>query len=357
MIEKTPLVREKPYLIIDKNGHFSVMVPNLQTNGTQGTTWPAATTSGTPIPIDEFYVARSGADSAASINAALDRGKHLLLTPGIYPLETALRVTRPGTVVLGLGYPTLRPENGTPALVISDVDGVKVGGLLLEAGAANSSTLLQAGYPGSSISHAADPLFLYDICCRAGGALAGNATRFVTLNSNDVVGDNFWLWRADHGRGVGWTRNKNNTGLLVNGNHVTLYGLFVEHCQAYQTVWNGNGGRVYFYQSELPYDPPSQEAWRHGEVNGFASYKVRRRRHHPRGLGARRLLRIPCRAGSGGQRRRNAGDSRRQDASSRDDPVGGQARQRHQPRYQRRRRPRDLDQESNRRLEYCIEPK
>jgi hypothetical protein len=96
----------------------------------------------------------------------------------------------------------------------------------------------------------------------------------VSIHSSDVVGDNFWLWRADHGRGVGWTANKNATGLIVNGDNVTLYGLFVEHCQEYQTIWNGNGGRVFFYQSEMPYDPPSQEAWRHGTVNGFASYKV-----------------------------------------------------------------------------------
>jgi hypothetical protein len=96
----------------------------------------------------------------------------------------------------------------------------------------------------------------------------------VTIHANDVVGDNFWLWRADHGRGVGWNLNKNVTGLTANGNDVTLYGLFVEHCQGYQTVWNGNGGRVYFYQSEMPYDPPDQAAWRQGDVNGFASYKV-----------------------------------------------------------------------------------
>ena len=96
----------------------------------------------------------------------------------------------------------------------------------------------------------------------------------MTINSNDVVGDNFWLWRADHGRGVGWKSNPNKNGLVVNGNNVTMYGLFVEHCQEYQTLWNGNGGRGYFYQSELPYDPPSQEEWRHGDVNGYASYKV-----------------------------------------------------------------------------------
>ena len=60
----------------------------------------------------------------------------------------------------------------------------------------------------------------------------------------------------------------------MNGNNVTLYGLFVEHCQEYQTVWNGNGGRVYFYQSELPYDPPTQPDWQHDAVSGYAAYKV-----------------------------------------------------------------------------------
>jgi hypothetical protein len=208
------------------------------------------------------------------LNAALSSGKNLLFTPGIYHLESSIRITRAGTVVLGLGYPTLQPVNGTPAVMISDVDGVKLGGILLDAGLVNSATLLQVGEPGSSTSHSKDPVFLYDLFCRAGGALAGKATCFATIHCNDVVGDNFWLWRADHGRGAGWDSNQNKNGLIVNGNNVTIYGLFVEHCQEYQTVWNGNGGRVYFYQSEMPYDPPSQEAWRHGEVNGYASYKV-----------------------------------------------------------------------------------
>src|SRR5262249_42491612 len=120
----------------------------------------------------------------------------------------------------------------------------------------------------------ADPSFLYDIFCRAGGASRGMASTLVTINSNNVVGDNFWLWRADHGAGAQWDINKNRNGLIVNGNDVTIYGLFVEHCQEYQTIWNGNGGRVYFYQSEMPYDPPTQEAWSHDLVRGFASYKV-----------------------------------------------------------------------------------
>jgi hypothetical protein len=273
-IDQTPLIREKPYLFIDGDGRYFVMVPDLETNGTRGITWSNDTTPGTPLPIDRFYLAHPETDNAASINTALKQGKNLLLTPGIYHLESSIRVSRPDTVVLGLGYPTLVPDQGNPAMVVSDVDGVKVGGILFQAGAINSSTLLQVGAPGSSASHAADPLFLYDIFCRVGGAAVGNATDMVTINCNNVVGDNFWLWRADHGLDVGWNLNKNITGLIVNGNNVTLYGLFVEHCQGCQTIWNGNGGRVYFYQSEMPYDPPSQAAWRPENVNGYASYKV-----------------------------------------------------------------------------------
>ena len=89
-----------------------------------------------------------------------------------------------------------------------------------------------------------------------------------------MIGDDFWIWRADHTYGVGWTSNTAQNGLVVNGNNVTIYGLAVEHYQQYQTLWNGNGGQVYFYQSEAPYDVPSQGAWMDGSVNGYASYKV-----------------------------------------------------------------------------------
>jgi hypothetical protein len=274
VIDQTPVIREKPYLFLDGNGRYFVRVPDLSTNGSLGTTWKDGITPGVSLPIDEFHLARPDRDSAASLNAALNSGKHLLFTPGIYHLDGSLRVTRPGTIVMGLGYATFQADSGTPVLLISDVDGVKVGGLLIEAGATNSDTLVQVGEPGSRKSHAADPIVFWDLFCRVGGAQAGKTTCMLTINSRDVVGDNFWLWRADHGQGAGWTSNPNKHGLIVNGDNVTIYGLFVEHTQEYQTIWNGNGGRVYFYQSEMPYDPPSQEAWKHGEVNGYASYKV-----------------------------------------------------------------------------------
>ncbi|MEI8341695.1 MAG: hypothetical protein WCH43_09200, partial [Verrucomicrobiota bacterium] len=277
VIEKTPVIREKPYLCINASGNYFVMVPNLAAEGTQGVSWTKVT-AGTELPIEQFYIAQPEKDNAASLNQALRQGKNLLLTPGIYHLDATIRISRPDTVVLGLGYPTLIPDKGEPALVISDVDGVKVGGIMFDAGTEKTPVLLQVGEPGSKASHAKDPICLYDVFCRVGGAEIGTADCMVTIHSNDVIGDHFWLWRADHARirktGTGWTVNPNKNGLIVNGNNVTVYGLFVEHCQEYQTLWNGNGGRVFFYQSEMPYDPPTIESWQNGSETGYASYKV-----------------------------------------------------------------------------------
>jgi hypothetical protein len=277
VVERTPIAREKPYLAIDPSGRYFVTVPPLRRD-TSGTTWSNGTASttvaATTIPIEQFHLAHPDKDDAASINAALDSGKHLLLTPGIYHLDASIRVNRAGTVVMGMGYATLVADRGAPAMVVADIDGVSVSGLLFEAAPVESPTLLQVGERGQARSHASDPILLHDIFCRAGGAGPGMCGAFVTIDASGVVGDNLWLWRADHGAGAKWNENRNRNGLIVNGDDVTMYGLFVEHCQGYQTIWNGNGGRVYFYQSELPYDPPAQDEWSHDGVRGYASYKV-----------------------------------------------------------------------------------
>lgn len=275
IITNTPLVREKPYLYVDSNTNYFVMVPNLKTNSL-GTTWASGPTPGVSIPISQFYLAQAGVDNAASINAALSSGLNLILTPGIYRLTNSILVTQPDTIVMGLGFPTLVPTNRNPAMVISDVDGVKVSSLIIDAGTTASPSLLTVGTAISSVDHSADPICLYDICCRVGGQFVGTTTNCVTINANNVIGDNLWLWRADHGNSgtVGWTVNPSQYGLVVNGDNVTIYGLFNEHHEQYQTLWNGNWGRVYMYQSELPYDAPNQSSWVHNSVNGYASYKV-----------------------------------------------------------------------------------
>jgi hypothetical protein len=273
-VGSTPTIAEKPYLYVDSAGAYQVFVPALRSNAA-GTTWGSGNPAGTSLPISTFYVVKSG-DTAATINAALAAGKNLLVTPGVYHLNQTLNVTRASTVILGLGLATFVPDGGVDAIHVADVDGVRLAGVLLDAGTTNSNILLQVGPAGSSASHAANPTVLSDVFVRIGGAIAGKATVSVEINSNNVIGDHAWIWRADHGNSgtVGWTTNTARNGLIVNGQNVTFYGLFVEHYQQYQTIWNGNGGRTYFYQNEMPYDPPNQAAYMNGSTQGWAAYKV-----------------------------------------------------------------------------------
>ncbi|MBW8698791.1 Extracellular exo-alpha-L-arabinofuranosidase [Streptomyces sp. MBT84] len=271
-VDRSPVTREKPFLYVDGAGAYQVFVPSVRTNST-ATSWASGSPAGTSLPLDQFFVVKPGA-TAAQMNAALAAGKNLLVTPGVYHLNQTLKVTRPDTVVLGLGLATLVPDNGITAMTVADVDGVSVAGLLFDAGTTNSPTVMEVGPSGSSASHATDPTSLHDVYFRVGGAGVGKATTSLVVNSRNVIGDHMWIWRADHGNGVGWTSNTADTGLVVNGDDVTMYGLFVEHFQKYQTIWNGNGGRTYFYQNEMPYDPPNQSAWMNGSTQGYAAYKV-----------------------------------------------------------------------------------
>jgi hypothetical protein len=284
-LPSSPVTREKPFLYVDDSGRYRVFVPALR-HGTAGTTWVTGRQQGSSLSIDDFFVAKP-TDSAQKINQALSRGKNLLLTPGVYHLDQPLRVTHENTVVLGLGMPSLTPDRGTAALRISDVDGVRIAGVLVDAGPHESPVLVEVGGAFSHCDHSHDPTSLHDVFFRVGGPWLGKAKTSLVVNSDDTIIDNIWAWRADHGNGVGWTQNTADTGVVVNGDDVTAYGLFVEHYQRYQTIWNGRNGRTIFYQSELPYDPPSQQAWTSPTGRGWASYKVAPwvRTHEAWGLG------------------------------------------------------------------------
>ena len=275
-VAEAPVVQEKPFLTYTENAGYRVFVPERRTYAT-GTSWENGA-NGEYISLDNFYVAKPDVDSADTINTALRSGKHLLFTPGIYKLDKAIEVNNPNTILLGMGLASLQSTNGNECIKISDVDGVKVAGLLFDAGNKDSATLLKVGETASSKSHASNPIVLSDVFFRVGGFLQSNTNSdsCVVINSNDVIGDNFWVWRADHGNYVGWNSNKTKNGIIVNGDNVTIYALMVEHFHEYQTLWNGNGGRTYFYQSEMPYDVPNQSSWmsHNNSVNGYASYKV-----------------------------------------------------------------------------------
>jgi len=273
-VGQTPTIDEKPYPYIDSSGNWDVFVPSNRT-GSQGASWANGATPGTSLPLSDFYIA-TPSSTVAQINAALAAGQDLLFTPGVYQINGTIDVTNPDTVVLGLGLATLVSNSGDTILQTSDVNGIRVAGLIFDAGTTNSSVLVQIGPSGSSASHASDPTVLSDVFARIGGATVGKATQTLQINSNNVIGDDLWLWRADHGNSgtVGWTTNTAANGLVVNGASVTMYGLAVEHYQAVQVQWNGNGGADYFFQSEMPYDPPNQSAWMDGSSDGYPSIAV-----------------------------------------------------------------------------------
>ena len=269
----TPLTREKPYLYLDDKGKYRVFVPKAEKN-TSGTTWQDGTEAGTSLAISKFFVAKPS-DSVRTINRALDKGLNLILTPGVYEISETIRVDRKNTVVLGLGLATLTANRGTVAVKVGNVEGVILAGLTIDAGAKNSKVLLQVGSNhGRDRSSAKNPTTLSDVFFRIGGPHIGKADVSLEVNSDNVLLDHLWVWRADHGEGWGWTVNTTKNGVVVNGDDVTATGLFVEHFHQYNTVWNGERGRVIFYQNELPYDAPNQAAWKHGSTLGWAAYKV-----------------------------------------------------------------------------------
>jgi len=272
-VDRAPRSVEKPFLFLDEHKGLGVAVPALARD-VRGVDWSPKVGEAGFLAVADFYIADPQRDSAATLNAALKMGKNVLLTPGIYPLQNALRIERANTVVLGLGLATLEPISGNVAIEVADVDGVKLAGLLISAGEKPSALLVQIGTAESERRHAENPSVLSDVFFRLGGAGIGRADTALTVNSADVIGDDLWIWRADHGDGAGWEKNISAHGLVVNGAGVTMYALAVEHFQKAQTVWNGEDGRTYFYQSEEPYDVPSQSAWSTERGLGYPSYEV-----------------------------------------------------------------------------------
>ena len=285
-LDETPVSREKPYLFVDDEGRYAVRVPEAQ-EGSRGISWADGETPGRTVPITDFFIAKPG-DAVGTINAALQRGKHLLLTPGVYDIDSSIQVKRADTVVLGMGHATLTAVDGAVPIKVADAPGIVVAGVTIDAGAVESPVLLQVGKPGAGQSAKVDPenpITLSDVYFRVGGPHVGKADTALVVNSDHVLIDHTWVWRADHGiegftQGVNgdtdrWNTNIGRTGVVVNGDDVTATGLFVEHFQQFNTVWNGERGTTVLYQNELPYDPPTQADWtRPDGTLGYPGYVV-----------------------------------------------------------------------------------
>jgi len=277
-VETTPLIAEKPF--ISANGDNWVLnVPEVKA-GSSGVDFAP----GQQISFEQVFVA-SSSDTAARINSKLALGLHVVFSPGIYSLNESLKVVKTNQVLLGIGMATLIPPSGEPAIVVSNVDGVRLAGLLVQAGSELVDTMVKWG-EGAYAGNSSNPSFFYDMFIRVGGpdTTPVQATSMMTINSGHVIGDNMWLWRADHTVSgiVSGGANRCDTGLVVNGDDVTLYGAAVEHTLKDLLIWNGERGKTFFFQSELPYDVTQA----YGDA-GYAAYRVADsvRTHHAWGVG------------------------------------------------------------------------
>jgi hypothetical protein len=288
-LPQSPVTQEEPFLYTTSNGNWDAFVPAVQHNSV-GPNFLSGTEAGTSVPLSDFFVA-SPTTPETQVQAALNQGRDLILTPGVYDLNAPITVSHADTEVLGLGFPVLIPQRGNASIVVLANNGVKLSGMIFDAGPANSPVLLSVGTPGPSFSglnSANDPDLIQDIFFRIGGAETTRVSATVSLldNADNSIIDDVWAWRADHGAntsvtgpqgqvGAGWTYNQGNTGLEVTGDKVTAYGLAVEHYQQNEVLWSGNNGTVIFFQNELPYDPPSQTAWQASPVQpGYPSFLV-----------------------------------------------------------------------------------
>jgi hypothetical protein len=323
-VEETPKVRlEKPYIVMNESGDYELLVPKATTTETTGAHLDGSNTEvrcfskvkvGKAIlPLDEEgnyveyddnkYNDLTDADKELTLELqqALDEGKDLVLSPGIYFLTQPLVVKKPNQVILGIGMATLiAPQDGSPCIrVKAGTPGVRVASLVLEASVQKESksvhgnadgvkSLIDFGEPDKTgTADPGDPTnpgLISDIFTRVGGSNLDRSVMtdaMVRVFSGNVVGDNLWLWRADHvklkpgetpndsrfpryhqvriweevdGKQVKVDECITKNAIVVEGNDVNIYGLFAEHTTEDQMVWKGENGSVCFFQCELPYD-------------------------------------------------------------------------------------------------------
>lgn len=253
---KTDVIAEKPY-IVERDEKFFLKIPKLERDkmGATGNNWNNAD----EVDFEFVFVAHPN-NTAEEINEKLDEGNRVVFQPGVYNLTDSIKVNKEGTVLLGIGMATLVATTGKPCIEIGDVDDVRVAGLLLEAGPVKSPVLLQWGTE-KTMGDAERPGVMSDVYVRAGGPNHQKVTptsvgTMVIINRGGTIIDNTWLWRADHDidGAVVNGNNPSDTGIIVNGDHVTAYGLMVEHHMKHLVEWHGNYGKVVMYQSEFPYD-------------------------------------------------------------------------------------------------------
>ena len=153
------------------------------------------------VDFSKVYVASPG-DSGSLLSSKIASGLDIVLTGGLYNLTEPIVIGRSNAVVLGIGFPTLVSAGGLPTVRVTASEGVRLAGILYQAGPKNTSALLDWGTGDKG--NPSNPGFIYDCFARVGGTTNPavqqlTADTVVVIRQGYVVIDNAWIWRADHG--------------------------------------------------------------------------------------------------------------------------------------------------------------
>ena len=193
---------------IGDDGAWRVRVPDAPHRLARHHAGPTAPTAGRDLPLSAFHVATPGRVGQAMRPTQLDRGKNLLLTPGVYDVDRSLvESRRDDTVVLGLGQATLTAVGGaTPVVVRRPGRGRRPRrrhrrrrhrelsrdlmhiGRRQPGGDAEPRTRHRPARPSTTSTSAS--------AVRTSASADVVAAR---STADDVLIDHAWVWRADHG--------------------------------------------------------------------------------------------------------------------------------------------------------------
>ena len=116
------------------------------------------------------------------------------------------------------------------------------------------------GYTPHGAGSPTDPTALNDISTVSG------ATNALLLNQNYTILNQGEI-QTNNNSGDGytttnWAASSGNTGAIVNGDHDTWQGIWLEHFKKTELTWNGEYGNVTFLENErpltVPFDTPSE---------------------------------------------------------------------------------------------------
>ena len=180
--------------------------------------------------------------------------------------------------MLGIGHATLTAVNGAVPLEVADVPGVVIAGVTIDAGpkrVAGAAAGRQARQRPRRQGGRANPTTLTDVYFRVGGPHIGKADTALEVNSDNVLIDHIWVWRADHGV-EGFTGATPSAGTPTpaatasSSTATTSPRPACSSSTSSSTTPSGTArdGTTILYQNELPYDPPTQADWMNGSVEG-----------------------------------------------------------------------------------------